>query len=87
MEPFFCPLFGGSSIFAPNQALYLLRVFGSWVGNLHRKDAESLAEVLCSAGVASRYYHADMDPHLRLEAHKEWSKGEAQVGKEVAEGT
>lgn len=44
------------------------------------KDAEQLSAVLSSKGLAAAYYHADMDPGDRQEAHMAWSRGDVQVG-------
>uniref|UniRef100_A0A7S4LPY7 ATP-dependent DNA helicase n=1 Tax=Oxyrrhis marina TaxID=2969 RepID=A0A7S4LPY7_OXYMA len=47
---------------------------------LSRKEAEAVSEALVSDhGVSAVFYHADMPPEQRQEAHEAWASGAAQV--------
>lgn len=42
---------------------------------LTRKDAETLAEQLRTAGLSAAHYHADMEAASRQAVHLQWCRG------------
>jgi ATP-dependent DNA helicase Q1 len=46
---------------------------------LSRRDTEVVAAELCARGIGALSYHAQMETHARLAAHRSWAAGRTQV--------
>jgi ATP-dependent DNA helicase Q1 len=46
---------------------------------LSRRDTEVVAAELCTRGICALAYHAQMETHARLAAHRSWAAGRTQV--------
>ena len=46
---------------------------------LSKKETQDVAQVLREHNIHALHYHAGMDDHARLQHHRQWAAGKAQV--------